>query len=81
MINSRWFKNYSGDREKLEETVRNGRFVLERLTEIIEQEIKEYEVSKVEDYDKVSWPYFRADRDGQLRSLRNILKLTNLKDQ
>lgn len=79
-LNSKWFKGSETPDEKkqLEITVRNARHVLDLLSQIIEQHIQELDKSKYSDYDLPNYSLKRADRDGQVRALENLLKLTKL---
>lgn len=84
MINSKWFNGFKGtpeERKKREESIRAGQYVLTILTEILERELKEVSISKVQDYDNPSWAYLQADKNGADRTLRNILKLTRLEGE
>lgn len=45
---------------------------LEVLREILEGKIKEL---KEKDYDKASWPFWRADVDGYNRALKEVISL------
>lgn len=66
------------EKQELQRTVENSRYILDILTNVIEQDIQALETTKLDDYSNPSWPYLRADRDGAARALRNILKLTKL---
>lgn len=80
---TKWFRGETNPdaKKSLEQAIRNSRFTLGLLTQIIEQEIEEIQANKLDDYSKPGWPYLRADRDGQMRSLKNILKLTKLEKE
>lgn len=41
----------------------------------IEKLIKSARQNNFEDYEKASWPYLRADKDGQVRALTKVLHL------
>jgi hypothetical protein len=80
-INSKWFSHFKGekDRKDFEGYIRNSINLLERLTDIVNQKILELECPSTEDYTTASWAFKQADRIGQLRAYREILKLTDLK--
>jgi hypothetical protein len=66
------------EREDFSGYVRNSGSLLERLTTIIKDRIDELDCPSKADYDNSAWPYKAADRNGQLRVYREMLKLTNL---
>lgn len=76
-LSNKWFSGVRPeDKQTRDETVRNARFVLDILTEIIEQDLKELDTCRSEDYETASWSHKQADRNGQRRALMNLLKLT-----
>ena len=78
-LNVRWSSHLKGkDAKKFEEQVRHGNDLLERLTVIINQKVISLECPTLDDYDNTSWAYKQADRVGQLRAYRDLLKLTDL---
>lgn len=79
---TKWYKGDMTPKEKQEltRTVENSRYILDILTTVIEQDIQALETTRLDDYSIPGWPYLRADRDGAVRALRNILKLTQLKE-
>jgi len=80
MINSKWSSNLKGkDKENLDSAVKNSSMLLDRLTEIVQQQIQTLECPTKADYDSSSWAYKQADRNGQLRAYRDILTLTDRK--
>lgn len=79
-INTQWLRGVSqSDQEALKrraDLVLGGGVLLDTLAEIVRANIDDLENTGVDDYDSPSWAYKEADRKGQLRALRNILKLT-----
>lgn len=79
-----WFEGLKQDdvegRRKREQSVRSSADTLNILQRVLDKEI--YRLSevppKLEDYENPSWALLQADRAGQLRSIRNIRKLTEL---
>lgn len=69
----------SGDKSKFEESVRNilNTPVLNRLTQIIEQNLKNLENSEssLADYDNPSWSHKQAHRNGVRQGYLDVLKL------
>ncbi len=52
--------------------------VREQVEQILLQWKDELEKNPVGDYEVPSWAYLRADKDGQLRTLRKVLDLIKL---
>lgn len=81
MLSSKWFVTFTGDavqKTKLEETIRGSSYVLNLLSDHIEREIKKLEAIKTDEYDKPHWELRVADRNGQLKAMRNLLSMTKL---
>lgn len=68
------------DQKKFEASLRSSRFVLERLQEILNEQLALIEAAevRVEDYDNASWANKQAHRNGQRSTLKTILRLINL---
>lgn len=83
-LNARWYPSSLAKdpeaKKKLETSVLNSRVALERLREIITEEIKAGEALPKTDYDSPSWAYKQADRNGALRAYQNVLKLLEFLD-
>jgi len=79
-LQAKWFPSGLTPERKveLEASIRNSRFILDRLTEILEEELKSLESDQKVDYQSPSWAYLQADNNGARRTLRNLLKLTKL---
>ncbi len=80
-LSAHWLKNIRDPkkREDAEKTILNSTIALGRLREILEdfeQEVLKEEVSE-ENYDKASWAYLQAHRNGKKQALRTIKKLTD----
>jgi hypothetical protein len=86
-LNARWFPanvKKQGDkaREDYEKTIRSSVHVLERLAEIVQEELDRIEFPQSQDeYDCPSWSHKQADRLGQLRAYRNIMSLLKLTEE
>jgi hypothetical protein len=80
-INSKWYSHLKGEKDKkdFEGYIKNSVNLLDRLTDIVNQKIIELECPSTEDYSTASWGFKQADRIGQLRAYREILKLTDLR--
>jgi len=73
-IQAIWFNGTKKeDREKVIQDIGLAFNAFRRLEEIIK--LKMRDTSPVSDYDKASWPFFRADRDGYERALTEVLQL------
>ena len=68
----------SEKKKEFQEYIRNSRGVLERLTQIIDQELAEANKTREDDYDTASWACKQADRNGQIRVLNKLRLLTDL---
>jgi len=79
-LSSKWFPSgiTQDEKDALELSIRNSKFTLDLLSKIIEREIESRSQTKLGDYDQASWAYRRADLDGQVRALKDILTLTKL---
>lgn len=79
-LSSKWFQwaKSQEDKDKINQTVRNSGAVLDLLTKVLEKELQEVESVKTEDYLKPAWAFYRADKDGAIRTLRQIITLTKL---
>jgi len=60
------------EKDNFAEYVRSASAIFERLDQILKEKEP---VSDEADYDKASWPYYRADQDGYSRALKDIRKL------
>jgi hypothetical protein len=72
-----WDKGLTADEAAhLEATLKNSRFLLNRLETVVKNKIEETERISTNDYDSPSWAYKAADREGYIRALKYILLLT-----
>jgi len=73
----RWVDNLKKpeDRNSFFDTLKNNRFVLKRLKEILEEEMEKLGSFSNADYDSPSWAYKQADLIGQKRQLQKVLDL------
>jgi hypothetical protein len=63
------------EREEFERAWRNSTYVLDRLKAALERKMIGLDIDKPDDYDNPSWAVKRADRNGELRALKDILRL------
>jgi hypothetical protein len=54
---------------------RNSTYVTDRIKEAIEKRIEALELDLPSDYSNPSWAYLRADKNGRVAALTEILKL------
>jgi hypothetical protein len=66
--------------EKFAEQVLNASDILERLTSIIDQKLEEARSNRKADYISPSWAFEQADKNGQIKVLLDLRKLTNIGD-
>lgn len=69
--------NDEGEKKKFEEALRNSTLILDRLSEMLYNDIKK---EKREDYNIPSWPYFQADQNGHNRAIQKYIDLITLTD-
>ena len=78
-LNVMWFIGCKPEeKQELENAIRSSTVVLDILTRVIEKEIAQTDISKLEDYDSPSWAFRQADRAGANRVLKNLLKMTKI---
>lgn len=81
---TRWTAGLDGDRKtEIRNHILAARTAFERLRVLIEEDIHHcYECQeKVEMYNDASWPLHQASCTGEVRALRSILRLIDLKEQ
>ena len=80
---TRWSSHIKDQKERknFEGQVRSASVILGRLTNIIDHKIDNLECPSQADYNDASWAYLQADRNGQLRSLLELRKLTDLSQE
>lgn len=70
--------NLIKDKTKIQEAefkaIASSDIVLQALSLHIQELIKEREKTSALDYDKASWAFHQADRNGELRAFNTILK-------
>ena len=73
-----WYKECKtkDDKNKVRQTILSNRESLDRLKEILEPMLKG--VQPANDYDKPSWAFKQADRNGFNRALTDVLDLIKL---
>lgn len=75
-LNIRWTKGLQGDKkENLEKLVRNSHIVLSRLKSIVEEDLRDLQKTKPDDYDSPSWSHKQAHYNGELAYARQMLSL------
>lgn len=67
------------EKKELEAELLNSR-ILERVREVIHARVEAYSKTTLEDYNVSNWAYLRADQDGYIRALTDVLKLIKSKD-
>jgi len=73
----RWVDNLKTEKERQSffDTLKNNRFVLKRLKEILEEELGKLNKLSESSYDSPSWAYLQADINGQKRQITRVLDL------
>jgi hypothetical protein len=80
-LQSNWFRGIpEAEKEEVEKIIRNSTIVLDQLTKHLEAEIRSMESAQTatSEFSDPNWPYRQADRNGAVRTLRNLLKMTNI---
>lgn len=76
-----WFKGLTGqDKQKRQEIVLSNKIVLDILKEILYNRVREVEKSSLDDYESPSWAYRQADKNGQLRTLKEVIQYLEVDD-
>lgn len=75
-VSTEWLIGLDAEQKAtFEGTWRNSTYVLNQLKRILQRQQAALETDKEDDYDNPSWTVLRADRNGQLRTLKEILRL------
>lgn len=79
-LSAKWYDAQMTPEQKRQRelSIRSATFTLDLLSAVIEQQIEELQQPKFSDYTLPGWDYREADRHGQIRALRDILKMTKL---
>ncbi len=81
MISSGWLQDFKGtpeEREKLIQSIQGSSYVLNILSEWIERQLQDLQNVKRDDYENPNWGLLTAHKNGEIRALTNVLKLTKL---
>lgn len=80
-MNIDWVKSIKDpeERKKFEQYLRANTKLLDMLTQIVYNYVRESEHSLDDDYDSPSWAYKAADRNGEARAYKKVLKLLDLR--
>ena len=75
-MDSRLTKGFKTDKEKNQFAAEfKVSTVIEKLEKILTDKKDSASKSDVSDYNVASWPYLRADKDGYIRALTEVLEL------
>lgn len=80
-LQSGWFENFKGtaeERQKLSDTIKGSGYVLDILSDWIEKQLKELQSVSRDDYDNPNWALLMADKNGEIRALTKVLKMTRI---
>lgn len=80
MISSKWlqFCKTEEERDSTRTIVQNSTLVLGILQQILERQLEELQASRMEEYEIANWPYYQADKLGQIRQLKKVIDLLKL---
>ena len=77
-----WFSSLpKAEQEEFKKLVLGSQKVLDKLSEICYNTIKNGESPSTSDYDSPSWAFKQADRNGYMRAYREIISLLNISDK
>ena len=68
----------SQDKDKFIYKLKSSKDIFERLNEIIIEKIETLDKTNKEDYDKASWAFYQAHKNGAKEALNEILMLTKI---
>ena len=63
------------EKQKFKAEYKAAQYLMEPLKKILQKRIDELNINNKSEYEKPSWPYLRADKDGSKRAYEEILKL------
>lgn len=74
-----WYKHCKTEEQRLEfqASLRQSRIVMQILDKLVRSDLKLSETEELskDAYDKGSWPYYQADKNGERRAYKRILQL------
>ena len=77
MMITEWLNGLTNEEAaRLDQTLKNSKFLLDRLHTVVSSKIKATDRVATNNYDSPSWAYKAADREGYIRALNEILLLT-----
>jgi len=75
-ISTEWLAGLTQERQaEIRRLWRLSNPLADRLQEVLKKKLGSLQNTHEGDYDRQSWPYWRADRDGQIRILEEVIKL------
>jgi len=83
-IYTKWVKHLKTDDERKEFLAKlvASKDVLERLQKLLEEDLKSSSTQSLskEKYECPNWPYLQADKVGEERALRKVIKIIDLRE-
>lgn len=81
-LSTRWFSHLpKAEQEEAKKLVLGSQKVLDFLSKICYNTLKDGEQVRESDYDSPSWAYKQADRNGYLRAYREVQDLLTISDK
>lgn len=76
-VSLKWVEHLKTEKEKQDffDVLKNNRYVLLRLKEVMEEDLKKLNSESLSDYKDPSWAFRQADVNGQKRQIRKVLDL------
>lgn len=69
------FKTLKQNEKEVEETYEHSKEFRKLLRLVLEKKLQEMFVTSTEDYDKASWPYYQAHKNGKISAYRELLSI------
>lgn len=62
------------ERRDFETAWRNSTYVLDRIKKLMQDRLADLQIDDREDYANPNWPFLRADKNGRMAELRDLLR-------
>jgi hypothetical protein len=63
------------DRQDYESAWRNSTYVTDRIKQVLLDKLESLTVDQEQDYNIPNWPYYRADKNGQIKAIKDFIRL------
>lgn len=69
------FKTLGQKEKEVVETYEHSKEFRKLLKLVLEKKLQDMFVTSIEDYDKASWPYYQAHKNGKISAYRELLSI------